>query len=153
MTAWQEVSTKFQSSAEDGGQGGQPESRTQPRPDPWEQASAPAQVGRKILEGVFDAEVPPERIGLLTNAMHWGYGLSWGALYGLIQETARGPALRDGLLFGAGVWAMSYVMLVPMGLYQPPWKYAPKELAMDLSYHVAYGAGVGGGYALVDPRV
>lgn len=153
MTAWQELSTKLQSSAEDGGQGGEAASPTQPRSDAWEQASTPAQVGRKLLEGVFDVEVPPDRIGLLTNAMHWGYGLSWGALYGLIQETARGPGLRDGLLFGAGMWAMSYVMLVPMGLYQPPWKYSPKELAIDLSYHVAYGAGVGGGYALVGPRV
>jgi uncharacterized membrane protein YagU involved in acid resistance len=81
-----------------------------------------------------------------------GYGLSWGALYGLIQESANGPALRNGLLFGVGIWAISYVILVPMGLYQPPWKYSPQELAMDVSYHLAYGAGLGGGYALVDPR-
>ncbi len=153
MTAWQELSTTLQSSAEASEQGGQAAPPTGQRPDPWEHASAPGQVGRKILEGVFDAEVPPERIGLLTNTMHWGYGISWGALYGLIQETAGGPALRNGLLFGAGVWAMSYVILVPMGFYQPPWKYAPKELAMDVSYHLAYGAGLGGGYALVDSRV
>jgi hypothetical protein len=146
MTAWQELSMKLQSSDEDPGE---TESRARQQ-DPWEQASTPAKVGRKILEGVFDREVPPHRIGLLTNAMHWGYGTGWGALYGLIQGTAPGPALGRGLLFGTGVWAMSYLTLVPIGLYEPPWENSPRELALDLSYHLAYGAGVGAGYAAVD---
>lgn len=151
MTAWQELSITLQTSHGDADGESQATSPGQEQPqDPWEHAPAPAKVARKILDGVFDYEVPPEKIGLLTNAMHWGYGTSWGALYGLIQGSAHGPALRRGLLFGAGVWASSYAMLVPMGLYQPPWKYPAKELAMDLSYHLAYGAGLGGGYALVD---
>jgi hypothetical protein len=37
-----------------------------------------------------------------------------------------------------------------MGIHQPPWKYAPSELAMDLSYHLVYGAGVGTGEAVLD---
>jgi uncharacterized membrane protein YagU involved in acid resistance len=149
MTAWQEVSMRLESSGEghagDGGSG--PAVAEQ---DPWERASAPAKVARKFLEGVFDERVPPEKIGLLTNVMHWGYGTGWGAIYGLIQGTRPGPALRRGLLFGTAVWAMSYVTLVPMGLYQPPWKYSPNEVALDISYHLAYGAGVGAGYAAVD---
>ena len=148
MTAWQELSTKLQSSGEDRGSGETAASGVA-EPDPWEHASAPAKVGRKILEDVFGYEVPPEKIGLLTNVMHWGYGTSWGALYGLIRGTAARRALRSGLLFGTGVWATSYLTLVPVGIYQPPWKYPPKELALDLSYHLAYGAGVGAGYALV----
>lgn len=149
MTAWQELSTKLQSPGEDRVSVEAPASGAA-EPDPWEHASAPAKVGRKLLEDLFGYEVPPEKIGLLTNVMHWGYGTSWGALYGVLQGTSRGPALRRGLVFGTGVWAMSYVMLVPMGLYEPPWKYSPKELALDVSYHLAYGAGVGAGYGLVD---
>jgi hypothetical protein len=150
MTAWQELSMKLQGSGGTGDGGGGAEAAAPDQQDPWEQASAPARVACKVLTGVFGREVPPERIGLLTNVMHWGYGTSWGALYGLLQGTTPGPALRRGLLFGTGVWVMSYVTLVPMGLYQPPWKYPPKELALDLSYHLAYGTGVGAGYALVD---
>ena len=45
---------------------------------------------------------------------------------------------------------MSYVQLVPMGLYEPPWRYPPKELALDLSYHLAYGAGLGAAYAVLE---
>lgn len=151
MTAWQELSTKLQSSAQSDEAAGSVAAEQQPQ-DPWEQASAPAKVARRILEGVFHQAVPSQRIGLLTNAMHWGYGTGWGAIYGLIQGTSPGPALRRGVLFGTGVWAMSYVMLVPVGLYELPWQYAPQELGMDLSYHLAYGAGVGAGWAAVDRR-
>jgi len=150
MTAWQEISMKLVSSDQDAGNGAAAESPSPQPEDPWEQASAPAKVARRVLEGVFNQKVAPERIGLLTNAMHWGYGTGWGAVYGLIQRTRPAPALLRGALFGTTVWAMSYVTLVPMGLYQPPWTYSSKELAMDISYHLAYGAGVSAGYALVD---
>lgn len=142
MTAWQELSGRLQDGSSGGGDG---ESQ-----DPWEQAPVPAQVGRRVIEGVFRREAPPEWIPALTHGMHWAYGTGWGAVFGLLQGTHRERPLRNGLLFGAGVWAMSYVQLVPMGVYEPPWKYPPKQLAMDLSYHLAYGAGVGAGYATVD---
>ena len=56
----------------------------------------------------------------------------------------------DGALFGTIVWIMSYVQLVPMGLYELPWKYEPQETAFDLSYHVVYGAGVAAAYGVLD---
>jgi hypothetical protein len=144
MTAWQEISARLMRSE------GSESRSSQPPEDPWEQASAPAQVGRRILEGVFEKPVPAERIPLLTNVMHWVYGSGWGAVYGLIAGSVdRVPALRSGLLFGTGVWAMSYVQLVPMGIYEPPWSYSPSQLALDLSYHLAYGTGVGVGYSAV----
>ncbi len=140
MTAWQEASSRLGQSG--GGETTAPE-------DPWEQASAPAKVAKRVIEGVFDRQVPASKIPLLTNVMHWGYGTSWGAVYGVIGGSAPGlRPLRSGLLFGAVVWAMSYVELVPMGLYQPPWKYSPGDLGLEISYHLVYGATVGAGYAL-----
>jgi hypothetical protein len=44
---------------------------------------------------------------------------------------------------------MSYVQLVPAGFYDPPWKYPPDELALDIGYHLAYGAGTAVSFALV----
>jgi hypothetical protein len=41
--------------------------------------------------------------------------------------------------FGTAVWTASYAELVPLGIYEPPWKYPPADLALDLSYHVVYG--------------
>jgi uncharacterized membrane protein YagU involved in acid resistance len=99
-----------------------------------------------VLKGVFGTDVSAERTPLLTNAMHWLYGTSLGAVYGLVQGTIRANPLAHGLLFGTGVWALSYAQLVPMGLYRPPWEYETRTLAKDLSYHLVYGVGVAGAY-------
>ena len=142
MTAWQDLSAKLQGSGESASETGS---------DPWAEAPAPAKVGRLMLRAI-GYDVPAEKIELVTNVMHWGYGISWGAVYGAVLGNAadRRPLSR-GLAFGTTVWVMSYVQLVPLGIYAPPWKYPPRELALDLSYHLAYGAGVGAAGALVEP--
>jgi hypothetical protein len=143
MTVWQELSAKLQSSESGARQGAEPQ-------DPWEKASAPAKAGRIVLRAL-GYEVPAGQIDLLANVMHWGYGTTWGAVYGAVAgKGAREQPLSRGLGFGALVWVMSYVQLVPLGIYEPPWTYSPQELAMDLSYHLAYGAGLGAAGALVE---
>ena len=150
MTLAQTLPAKLQSSG--GGSQGEQRDQQQGQQDPWEQASAPAKVAKRISEGIFQHEVPPERIPLLTHAMHWGYGTGWGAVYGIGAAGARAAPLRHGLLFGTAVWAMSYVQLVPMGLYEPPWKYAPKDIAMEVGYHLAYGLGVATTFRMLNRR-
>jgi hypothetical protein len=56
----------------------------------------------------------------------------------------------SGVALGAGVWAASYAELVPLGVYEPPWKVPPDELALDLSYHLVYGVAVAGVFAALD---
>ena len=46
---------------------------------------------------------------------------------------------------------MSYAQLVPMGIYEPPWKYPAKELALDLSYHIVYGITAAIAYEKLSP--
>ena len=145
MTLHQELASRLRdgsSSSEDGEDG-----------DPWESAPAPAVVAKRLLEGLFQQEVPAERIGLLTSVVHWGYGTLLGGVYGLVQGTLRARPLLVGPAFGAGVWAASYVQLVPMGLYEPPWAYPVGTLANDLGYHLTYGAGVAAAFeALARPN-
>jgi hypothetical protein len=136
MTGWQELSARLMSSGDDGG-------GDDPPKDPWEEAPVPAQVARKLANAVR-VDPDPKYIPLLTNVMHWSYGTGWGAVYALLP---KGPP--SGVAFGAGVWAMSYVQLVPLGLYEPPWKYPPTQLALDLSYHLVYGVGTHAGDALI----
>jgi len=135
MTGWQTLAAKLQHSSEPGADTATP-------PDPWEQASAPAKVAKRIGEGVFERDVPASLIPLLSNAMHWAYGTGWGPVYAIATSGHSTTTARRGLAFGVAVWAMSYAQLVPMGLYDPPWKYPPQELALDLSYHLVYGLGV-----------
>jgi len=150
MTLAQTLPAKLQSS--NGGSQDEQSRQQQGEQDPWEQAPAPAKVAKRISEGVFEHEVSPERIPLLTHATHWGYGMGWGAVYGIMQGSAQAAPLRHGLLFGTAVWAMSYVQLVPMGFYELPWKYAPKDIAMEVGYHLAYGVGVASTLRVLDDR-
>jgi uncharacterized membrane protein YagU involved in acid resistance len=106
----------------------------------WEQAPAPAQVGRRLVEGLFDVTLPPTRARLVSNVMHWGYGIVNGALYGIVAESLPSPRIRYGPPFGAAVWASGYVILPAAKLYEPIWKYDRKTLANDLSAHLIYGS-------------
>jgi uncharacterized membrane protein YagU involved in acid resistance len=115
-----------------------------------EPSTTPAEVGRRIVEGVLQREVPEERIGVLNNAMHWLYGTSWGAVYGLVQSSQRSRGACDGPVFGAIVWSASLVHLPAMRLAPPVWEYPPDQLTSDVGFHLVYGIGVGAAFALLD---
>ena len=107
----------------------------------WEGAPAPAHVGKRIVEGLFDLRLPPTRARLVNNVMHWGYGIANGGLYGLVAGSLPERRIRYGLPFGASVWASDYVILPAAKLYEPIWRYDFKTLANDLSAHLVYGLG------------
>jgi hypothetical protein len=109
--------------------------------DRWAKAPAPAQVVKRLAEPLV-GPISADRIPLLTNLGHWLYGTTLGVAYGLVAKKRTHPLAR-GLAFGAGAWALSYAELVPLGLYEPPWRYPLETLVRDLSYHLTYGATVG----------
>jgi hypothetical protein len=105
----------------------------------WDQAPAPAQLGKRVVEGVFGIELPAKRARLVNNAMHWAYGILNGAQFGIVAESLPTPRIRYGLPFGGAVWAGDYVILPAAKLYEPIWEYDAKTLANDLSAHLVYG--------------
>lgn len=113
-------------------------------------SDTPAQVAKRIIEGVFEQQVPEERMELLNNAMHVVYGTSWGAVYGVVQSSIHAPTARHGVAFGLLVWASSLVELPALKLAPPVWEYPPAELLLDVSYHLVYGLAVAGAYAALD---
>ena len=122
-------------------------------PHKWADAPAPAQVAKKAAHAVGQgARLTREDVPLLTNAMHWLYGIGWGTFYGLGAGHTRPDPVAGGLAFGTGVWAAAYAELIPLGIYEAPWKYPKRELALDLSYHLVYGLAVAGAYAALDSR-
>jgi hypothetical protein len=70
-----------------------------------EPSTTPAEVGRRIIEGVLQRDVPEERMGALNNVMHWLYGTGWGVLFGLSRAGRGAAPLADGARFGGVVWA------------------------------------------------
>jgi hypothetical protein len=123
--------------------------------DRWEQAPAPAQLGRKVFVALTRRDIPVSRAAMVNNLMHWGYGIAWGAQLGAAAGSLRRlprPALAAlGLPFGATVWGSSYVILPLAGLYKPIWEYDAAVLTKDLTAHLAYGTGTAATLALLAP--
>jgi hypothetical protein len=112
-----------------------------PPTENWEQATAPGQVVKRVIEGFTQRPLPDRWARTATIAGHWAFGSASGAAYGVVAGSLRHPKPAAGLPFGAAVWALGYVVLPQAGLYQPIWKYDVETLAKDLTAHLAYGLG------------
>jgi len=106
----------------------------------WENAPAPAQLGRKVASGVFDIDLPESAAPLTTNIVHWSYGVAWGAALGVLEGTVGAYSPLAGLVFGPVVWSSGYVVLPLAKIYKPIWEYDAATLWKDLSAHLVYGA-------------
>lgn len=118
----------------------------------WETAPAPAQVGKRIMEGVFQRELSDDAAPVVNNVTHWAYGLWWGSVYGILAGSTSSPKLLLGLPFGVLVWTSAYVVMPLAKLYKPIWEYDAKTLWMDLSAHIAYGLGTAATFRLLAAR-
>jgi hypothetical protein len=108
--------------------------------DSWDNASAPARVGKLFYEVATGQELLPSEARLATNVMHWGYGIQWGVLFAVAIGCPRRMRRLQGALFGLLVWLASYVSLPIAGFYEPIWSYGAKTLWDDLYPHLVYGA-------------
>jgi hypothetical protein len=137
------VFTLYQRFAQGGGE------EEQGPPQDWSEAPPPAQVGQRVAEGVFRQAVPVEKAGLVTHVVHWLYGTTWGAFYGLVQESVEQPVASGVALAGADV-ATAYTLLPAKNLYKPPGRYPATPLAKDFGHHLVYGLSVAGAYRALD---
>jgi uncharacterized membrane protein YagU involved in acid resistance len=126
---------------------------TPPAPERWADAPPPAQVVKKAADAVGEGRRVRRRDApRVANVAHWLYGIGWGVAYGLAARRLRPHPMAGAVVFGAGVWATSYAELVPLGIYEPPWRYPARELGLDLSYHLVYGVGVAATHAALTAR-
>lgn len=116
----------------------------------WADAPAPAQVGRRAVEGVFKVKLPDSLAPVTANLVHWGYGMAWGALFGLVEGSLAKPKVRHGIAFGTVVWLTGYVVLPLAGLYRPLWTYDAPTLGWDWAAHLAYGLGAATTLVILD---
>jgi hypothetical protein len=107
----------------------------------FEQASAPAQVGRRAAS-LVGIDLPDGAAATTTNVVHWLTGVGYGAAHGLVNDGRRSAAV-GGLVTGAGAFANSYATLGALGVYEPIWEYDGPTLAKDLGAHLLFGATTG----------
>lgn len=107
----------------------------------YEQAGAPAQVGKRIVEGYLQRDLPPHSAKAMNSAVHLMTGVGWGVAHAVATTSARAPRIVTGLATGATAWAASYAMLSPAGIYKPISEYPRAVLWQDLSAHLVFGIG------------
>jgi uncharacterized membrane protein YagU involved in acid resistance len=94
-----------------------------------------------ISNSVFGRELTPQQKQIAGLAVHYTFGGSMAAIYGVAVELW--PPLRNGwgLPFGAVVWLGAHVTTVPaLGLSAPITQSPPENEAVEFGAHLVYGA-------------
>lgn len=74
-----------------------------------------AAVGRIAYTAVAgDPPQSEETKTALSEIVHWNFGITMGALHGLLRPRARFPDWQGGAIFGATVWLFGSEMMVPL---------------------------------------
>jgi len=106
-----------------------------------ENESSTAALGRLIYSGMTGR--PPrakETRSVLSEVVHWGYGLLQGGIYGATRAAVRGLDLEGGVVYASLLWLIGDELAVPLlGLQGGPTAASPIDHVNRLGAHVAYG--------------
>lgn len=118
----------------------------------WETAAAPAQVGRMLTERGLGITLTDEAAPTVNNLVHWGYGIAWAGLFGLVEGRLARQRASHGMPFAVAVWLSGYAVLPLLKLYRPIWEYEPAVLWKDLQAHLTYGSTTAGVFRMLSVR-
>jgi hypothetical protein len=95
-----------------------------PSRETWEQHGfGPAIVGAEFVGGFTGRWPALSEMGKLGNIMTWATGIGYGLVYGVaITPWIQTPIIVPLILFFALVMVADYGLLVPWGIFKPPWK-------------------------------
>jgi uncharacterized membrane protein YagU involved in acid resistance len=79
-----------------------------------------------------------------TLAAHFGYGAATGALFAPVSRALPVPRVVGGIAYGAAVWSVSYLGVLPaLGILPPATKHPAERNALMILAHVIWGATLG----------
>jgi putative membrane protein len=94
-----------------------------------------------ISQTLFHHELTPDQKTMAGPAVHYLFGATTAATYGLLVEFWDAARLGWGLPFGAAVWLGAHVITVPaLGLSEPITRSAAGTEAVEGAAHLVYGA-------------
>lgn len=84
----------------------------------------------------------------LSRMVHWGYGIAWGAMRGLIAGIGL-KGTTATLVHFLAIWGTKQVISATLQGGPPPWKKEVKEVGIDALHHGAYAGAVGMAFELM----
>jgi uncharacterized membrane protein YagU involved in acid resistance len=108
-------------------------------------ALPPENVSRGLAQKLdVDQDMNRSEKAAFTWASHFGFGAATGALYPLIMRSPHKHALLKGMLYGLGVWTVSYSGWVPAaGIMRFPTKESKPYVGLEIAAHLVWGACLG----------
>jgi len=93
--------------------------------------------------GIWQKLRGPGRLTLSMGA-HFAFGIFCATLYLLLFGLLQDYSVLTGTIFGFTVWALNYVVLLPfLDILEPAHERSPRETAMLVPAHLAWGFFVG----------
>lgn len=114
----------------------------QAKPAESESKSEPSTVklAERISSDFLGHELTSQEKRLAGPAVHYAFGSSMGAVYGVAAELMPRVMAGQGMLFGTGLWFMADEVAVPaMGLSGSPIKTPATTHVYALASHLVYG--------------
>ena len=104
----------------------------------------PTTVTRAALREA-GVERPSDAAGLMAPLAHLWFGAQGGVAFGVFRRFVPGvPGALLGVLFGLGVYGISYKGWIPaLGILPPPEDDRPGRPAVMIAAHVVYGLTLG----------
>lgn len=109
----------------------------------------PAQVAGKVaaFAGIPLSKAQREKGGTLV---HYGYGMFWGAVFGVLHPRVKIPGILHGLVFGTALALLSEAVILPaFKLAPPPQRYPVDTHLAGWAAHLLYGASAERSFSLM----
>ncbi len=91
-------------------------------------------------ERVAGHELAPADKAVAAEAIHWGFGATVGAAYGVIAEYYPAATAKEGASFGLALGTLTHQGALPaMGLSAEPEDQTLQERSSEVTSHVVYG--------------
>jgi putative membrane protein len=75
-----------------------------------------------------------------SEAIHWGFGIGAGAVYGAVAEYFPVATDKEGASFGMVLMSLTHETALPaMGLSAPPEEQTTREHTSEAATHILYG--------------
>jgi uncharacterized membrane protein YagU involved in acid resistance len=104
-------------------------------------APATVKLASAISEDALDHQLDKSEEEAAGAAVHYGFSLVTGGIYGAVAELSPVAAIGSGVPFGAAVWLVADEITLPLvGLSKGPTAYPLSKHLYSLASHFVYGA-------------
>ncbi|WP_141733391.1 DUF6789 family protein [Oligoflexus tunisiensis] len=115
----------------------------------WQQPQVQSLPPEKVADGIakkleVDQDMDRSEKAAFTWLSHFGFGTGTGVLYPLVTPKPEEQSVLKGMLFGLGVWTVSYSGWIPAaGILRFPTKQSRSQVALQIMTHLVWGGVLG----------